>query len=70
MKILSDISAVEVRFKKALNEERKIEVVQGCAGDNYTQVIVIVDGIVQLKSSGACNVTVLELRKAMKRRGK
>jgi hypothetical protein len=34
MKILSDISAVEVRFKKSLNEKRKIEVVQGCMGDN------------------------------------
>jgi hypothetical protein len=43
--MLSDISAVEVRFKKTFNEERKIEVIQGCVGDDYAQVIVIADGI-------------------------
>ncbi len=67
MKILSDISEVEVSFKKPLDEERKIEVVQGCAGDNYAQVIVIADRIVQIKSSGNRNVTALELCKAMKK---
>jgi hypothetical protein len=35
MKIVSDILAVEVRFKKTLNEERKIEVVQSLVGNNY-----------------------------------
>jgi hypothetical protein len=49
MKILSNISVVEVRFMKTLDEERKIEVLQGCAGDNYAQVIVVVDGIAQIK---------------------
>jgi hypothetical protein len=39
MKILSDVSAVEARFKKTLDEERKIEVVQGCVEDNYALVI-------------------------------
>jgi hypothetical protein len=45
MKILTAISVVEVRFKKILNKERKVEVVQGCAGDNYAQLIVVEDGI-------------------------
>jgi hypothetical protein len=31
MKILSEISVVELRFKQALSEERKIKVVLGCA---------------------------------------
>jgi hypothetical protein len=66
MIILSGISAVKVRFKKTLDEEIKIEVVQGCAGDNYAQVIVAADGIAQLKPGGACNATTaLELCKAM-----
>ncbi len=50
MKILSDISAVEVRFKETLNKKRKIEVVQGCTGDNYAQVIVVADRIAHFKS--------------------
>ncbi len=37
MKILPDISAVEVRFKKTLDDERKIEVMQSCTGDDYAQ---------------------------------
>ncbi len=49
MKILSDISVVEVRFRQALSKERKIELVQGCAGENYAQIIVIANGM--LKSS-------------------
>jgi hypothetical protein len=53
MKILADISAVEVRFKKALSEERKIEVVHGCAGSDYAQVIVIADEIAQIKLCSA-----------------
>jgi hypothetical protein len=45
MRILSDISAIEIRFKKTLNKERKVEVMQSCTGDDYAQVIVIVDGV-------------------------
>ncbi len=67
MKILSDITVVEVKFKKALNEERKIEVAQACAGDNYAQVIVVADGIAQIKLNRTCNATALELCKAMKK---
>jgi hypothetical protein len=67
IKILSDISVVEIRFKKTLDEERKIEVVQGCVGDNYAQVIVAADGIAWLKSGGAHNAAALELCKAMKK---
>jgi hypothetical protein len=48
MKILSDISAVQVRFKKTLNKERKIKIMQSCAGDNYAQVIVVADRIAQI----------------------
>jgi hypothetical protein len=40
MKILSQISAVEVNFKQPLSKEKKVEVVQGCAGDDYAQIIV------------------------------
>jgi hypothetical protein len=35
MKILSQISAVEVKFKQSLSKEKKVKVVQGCVGDNY-----------------------------------
>ncbi len=45
MKILSEISAVELRFKQSLNKEKKIEVAQGCAGDKYAQIIVVTDGL-------------------------
>jgi hypothetical protein len=62
MTILSAISAVEVRFKKTLNEERKIKVMLGCA-----QVIVTADRIAQIKSGGTPNATVLELCKAKKK---
>jgi hypothetical protein len=67
MKILSNISVVEVRFMKTLDEERKIEVLQGCAGDNYAQVIVLADGIAQIKSGGTHNATALKLCKALKK---
>jgi hypothetical protein len=40
MKILAQISAVEVKFKQYLSKEKKVEVVQGCAGDDYAQIIV------------------------------
>ncbi len=48
-KILSDVLAVEVRVKKPLNDEKNIEVVQGCVGEDYTQVIVIADGMAQIQ---------------------
>jgi hypothetical protein len=67
MKILSNISVVEVRFKKTLDEQRKIEVVQNCAGGNYAQVIVVADGIVQIPTGGACNATGLEQCKAIRK---
>jgi hypothetical protein len=67
MKILSDISAVEIRCKKTLNEERMIEMMQSCAGDDYAEVIVVADGIAQLKSVGTCNATALEMYKAMQK---
>jgi hypothetical protein len=40
----------EVRFKKTLSEKRKIDVKQGCAGDNYAQVIVVADRNIQIQS--------------------
>jgi hypothetical protein len=43
MKILSQISAVEGKFKQFLSNEKKVEVVQGCMGDNYAQIIVVTD---------------------------
>jgi hypothetical protein len=45
VKIMSKISAVEVRFKQSLSKEKKLEVVQGCVGDDYAQVIVVKDGL-------------------------
>ncbi len=60
IKFLSDISAVKIKYKKTLDEERKIEVVQSCTGDSYAQVIVVADGVVWLKSLG-------ELCKAMQK---
>jgi hypothetical protein len=66
-KILSAIFAIEIRFKKVLNEERKIEFVQSCAGNNYAQVIAIADRISQIKLEGTCNMSALELCKAMKK---
>ncbi len=64
---LSDISAVEVRFKEPLDGERKIEVVQGCAGEDYAQVIVIADGMAQIQSGRTHNAMALELCKATKK---
>ncbi len=65
MKILSKISVVEVRFKQALIKERKIEVVQGCTGDNYAQIIVIAGGLSRIESQR--NAIALELCKAMRK---
>ena len=45
IKILSQISAVEVKLKQSLSKERKIELVQGCAGDDYAQIIVVTDKV-------------------------
>ncbi len=50
MKILPEISAVEVRFKQSLSKERKRELVQGCTGDNYAHIIVVTDGLSQIES--------------------
>jgi hypothetical protein len=49
MKILSQISAVEVKFKQSLSKEKKVEVVQGCVGDNYAQIIVVTGGLSQIE---------------------
>jgi hypothetical protein len=65
MKILAQISAVEVNFKQSLSKEKKIEVVQGCTGDNYAQIIVVTDGLSQIESTR--NLTALELCKAMRK---
>jgi hypothetical protein len=68
MKIMSNISAVEVRFKKTLDELRKIEVVQSwCTGNDYAQVNVVADGIAQITTGETCNATALELCRAMKK---
>jgi hypothetical protein len=64
MKILAQISAVEVKFKQSLTKEKKIEVVHGCTGNNYAQIIVVTDKVSQIKSKQ--NAAALELCKAMK----
>ncbi len=63
----SDIAVVEERFKKTLDKERKIEVVQSCTGDNYAQVIVVADGIAQIKLGGTRDATASELCKVIKK---
>jgi hypothetical protein len=45
IKIPSEISTVEVMFKESLSKEKKVEVVQGCTGDDYAQIIVVTDGL-------------------------
>jgi hypothetical protein len=50
IKITSEISAVEVRLKQSLSKEKKVEVVQGCAEDNYAWIIVVTDGLSQIES--------------------
>jgi hypothetical protein len=52
IKILSDISAIEVRLK-TINDGRNIVVVQGYTGEDYAQVIVIADEIAQIKLCSA-----------------
>jgi hypothetical protein len=65
IKITTEISAVEVRFKQSLSKEKKVEVVQGCVGDNYAQIIVKTDGLPHIELQG--NATALELCKAMRK---
>jgi hypothetical protein len=50
MKKMSQISAVEVRFKQFLSKEKKVEVVQGSAGDDYAHMKVVTDGLSQVES--------------------
>jgi hypothetical protein len=64
---LSDISVVAVNFKKLIHNGTKIEVVQGWAGEDYAQVIVIADGMAQIQSNRTHNVMALELCKAMRK---
>ncbi len=45
MKILAQMSAVEVKFKQSLSKEKKVELVQGCVGDDCAQIIVVTDGL-------------------------
>jgi hypothetical protein len=64
MKIMSQLSAIEIKFKQTLSKEKKVEVVQGCTGNNYAHIIVVTDKVskIELKQ----NVIALELCKAMK----
>ncbi len=55
---------VEVKFKQSLSAEKKVEVVQGCTGDDYAQIIVVTDKVDRIELKW--NATALELRKAMK----
>jgi hypothetical protein len=64
MKIMAQISAVEVKFKQSLAKEKNVEVVQGCAGDDYAQIIIVTDKVSQIESKW--NATALELCEAMK----
>jgi hypothetical protein len=59
MKILSEISAVEVRFKQSLSKKKKVELIQGCVGNDYAQIIVVTDGLSRIESQWY--VTALEL---------
>ncbi len=52
MKIMPQLSAVEVKFKQTLSKEKKVEVVKGCAGDNYAQIIVVTDKVSKIESNG------------------
>ncbi len=50
MKILAQISAVEVKFRQSFSKEKKVEVVQGYTGDNYAQIIVVTDKVARIES--------------------
>jgi hypothetical protein len=65
MKILSQITAVEVKFKQSLSKKKKVEVVQGCAGEDYAQIIVVTDGLTRIESKR--NATALESCEAMRK---
>jgi hypothetical protein len=67
LKILAQISAVELKFKQSLSKEKKVEVVQGCTGDNYAQIIVVTDKVAQIELQQ--NATALKLCEAMKQSG-
>ncbi len=45
MKIILQLSAVEVKFKQTLFIEKKVQIVQGCTTDNYAQIIVVTDKV-------------------------
>ncbi len=45
VKIMSEISVVEVSFKQSLSKEKKVEVVQGCTIDDYAHIILVTDGL-------------------------
>jgi hypothetical protein len=45
VKIMSEISVVEVSFKQSLSKVKKVEVVQGCTRDDYAQIILVSDGL-------------------------
>ncbi len=45
MKVMSQLSAVEVKFKQTLSKKKKVEVVKGCARDDYAQIIVVTDKV-------------------------
>ncbi len=50
IKILSQITAVEVNFNQSLSKEKKVEVVQVCVGDNCAQIIVVTNGLARIES--------------------
>ncbi len=64
MKIMAQISAVEVKFKQSLAKKKTVEVVQRCVGDSYAQIIVATDKVSRIESKW--NATALDLCKAMK----
>ncbi len=67
VKILNDISAIEIRYKKTLYEERMIEIVLSHTRDDYAQVIDVADSVARINSLGAHDVTTLELCIAMQK---
>ncbi len=53
-----------MKFKQSLSKEKRVVVVQRCMGDNYAQIIVVIDKVAQIELQP--NATALELCKAMK----
>jgi hypothetical protein len=64
LKILAQISAVDVKVKQSLRTEKKVEVVQRCTGDNYAQIIAVTEKVAGIESKQ--NTIALELCKVMK----